>query len=302
MRRPDRVDLLMVSVMLIWGLNYAVMKDAYASFNPFAFTALRFVIAVLCVTCILKLKGVSLAVDRKDIPPLLGLGILTHAAYQIIFVIGLSTTKAGNAALLGALSPIFTFFTSLFLGYERFSRGVLGGILLSFTGVIAVVVFGSARIEFGGAMHGDAMIILSAVLWGVYPSAATRLAIKYGGMRLTFWLLLGGTASLLPILAPSLLRQDWSAISGLAWAEFGYATFLSIVYSYLVWSHAIKHIGASGTAVYGNMTTIVALGGAWLILGERPALAQIIGVVLIFTGVFIVRSRKPESRDLKPEA
>jgi len=296
MRRLERVDILMISVMLIWGMNYAIMKDAYSAFDPFAFTALRFVVAFAVVGAILKWKGISLRVDRADIPPLLGLGLLSCTAYQIFFVIGLSTTRAGNAALLGALSPIFTFLTSLCLRHERFSRRILGGILLSFAGVIAVVMFGSARIDFGGAIHGDAMIIISAVLWGVYPSVATRLAIKYDGMRLTFWMLLGGAASLLPILSPFLLRQDWSSIPLLAWGEFFYSIFLSIVYSYLVWVYAIKHLGASGTAIYSNLTIIVGLGGAWLILGERPAVAQIVGIALILSGVFIVRSRKEVTR------
>jgi drug/metabolite transporter (DMT)-like permease len=302
MRRPDRVDALMTSVMLIWGMNYAIMKDAYSSFDPFAFTALRFAIAFCIVAAILKWRGVSLRVDRADIPPLLGLGLLSCTVYQIFFVIGLSTTRAGNAALLGALSPIFTFLTSIFLRHERFSKRVLGGILLSFAGVVAVVAFGSARIDFGGAIHGDAMVIISAVLWGIYPSLATRLAIKYDGMRLTFWMLLGGAASLVPLLFPFLLRQNWSSISILAWSEFGYSIFLSIVYSYLVWVYAIRHIGASGTAAYSNLTTIVALAGAWLILGEQPVLAQIVGVFLILGGVFIVRSRKAGMKSRKQEA
>jgi drug/metabolite transporter (DMT)-like permease len=146
------------------------------------------------------------------------------------------------------------------------------------------------------------MIIVSAIIWGIYPSLATRLAIKYDGMRLTFWTLLGGAASLLPILSPFLFRQNWSSISVLAWSEFLYSIFLSIVYCYLVWVYAIKHIGASGTAVYSNLTTIVALGGAWLILGERPAIAQIVGVILIITGVFAVRSRIEETRKTRQNA
>jgi drug/metabolite transporter (DMT)-like permease len=45
--------------------------------------------------------------------------------------------------------------------------------------------------------------------------------------------------------------------------------------------------------MYSNLTPIIALMGGWLILGEQPALAQFAGVVLILSGIFIVRSMKP---------
>jgi len=41
------------------------------------------------------------------------------------------------------------------------------------------------------------------------------------------------------------------------------------------------------------VTPIVALAAGWIVLGERPVGAQLIGVVLVLTGVFMVRSRKP---------
>jgi len=49
------------------------------------------------------------------------------------------------------------------------------------------------------------------------------------------------------------------------------------------------------TAVFSNVTPIVALLGGWLLLGEQPSLAQAAGVILVLAGVFIVRSRKPSA-------
>jgi drug/metabolite transporter (DMT)-like permease len=137
------------------------------------------------------------------------------------------------------------------------------------------------------------MVLASAVCWGLYSGASARLIVKYGALRVTHWIMLTGTLAMLPVMTPWALRQDWSSIPPIGWLAFSYSTFLSIVYCYLMWSHGIRRIGVSRTVVYSNITPMVALFGAWSILGEAPAPGQFAGVALILTGVFIVRSQKP---------
>jgi drug/metabolite transporter (DMT)-like permease len=292
MRRPAAADLLMISVTLIWGLNFSIMKHAYDHFHPLAFTTVRFIVATLTLAVILKLRGMSLRVERSDLPAFIGLGVLSQTVYQILFVLGLASTRAGNAALLTSLTPVFAYLAGVLLGRETFRQKVLGGILISFAGVLCIVVFGSKEMDFGQSVRGDLLILGSSLCWGWYTGGATRLVVKYGALRQTFWLMLTGTAVLVPALSRFVLRQDWLSIPPGAWLEFGYSTFLAIVYCYLVWSYALEHLGVSGTAVYSNVTPAVALVGAWLLLGERPAIAQLVGIALILTGILLVRSRR----------
>ena len=292
MRRPAVVDLLMISVTLIWGMNFSIMKDAYDYFNPFAFTALRFAVGVLTLALAFALRGVPLRVERADLPALAGLGFLSQGLYQVLFVQGLALTKAGNAALLTSLSPVFAYATGVLLKREKFSRRVAAGTMLSLAGVGAIVFFGSKEVEFGTALKGDALILGSTFCWGWYTGGATRLARKYGALRLTFWLMVSGTTMLVPILIPFILRQNWRAVPAVGWMEFSYSTFLSIVYSYVVWSYALEHLGVSGTAIYSNVTPVIALIGAWIVLGERPVFAQFAGIAMILTGVFMVRHQR----------
>ncbi len=291
-----RVDLLMLSVSLIWGMNFAVMKSMYTYFNPFAFTCLRFLLASSTLFFALKLRGISLRIELSDLPAIAGLGILANTLYQMLFVAGLSQTKAGNAALLTAASPIFAYFTGVILKREWYSHRVLAGILLSFAGVGIIVLLGSKEVALGANWQGDLMILGSAVCWGWYTGATARLVVKYGALRLTLWLMLTGTLMMIPPLLPSLLRQDWASIPAVGWLGFFYSTFLSIVYSYLIWSFALQQVGVSRTAIYSNLTPMVALLGGWLLLGERPVPAQFAGIVLILGGVFIVKSKKPSPR------
>ena len=116
---------------------------------------------------------------------------------------------------------------------------------------------------------------------------------KYGAIRLTVSTMIAGTAMMVPLSIPWLTTQDWSGIAPIAWFGLGYSALLSIAYCYLIWSYALSRIGVAHTSVFNNVTPIVALIGGWVLLAEQPAVVQRSGVVLVLTGVFIVRSRKP---------
>src|SRR5262249_48762375 len=96
-------------MVVIWGFNFALMKLMYRYFHPIAFNAIRFVISSVTMLAILKLRGENTQIDRKDLRGILWLGFLGNTLYPFIFVLRLDRTKAGNAALLTALTPVFAF-------------------------------------------------------------------------------------------------------------------------------------------------------------------------------------------------
>jgi drug/metabolite transporter (DMT)-like permease len=286
-------DVLLLTVIGIWGFNFAIVKVVYAEFHPLAFNALRFVVASLTMLALLKLRGESFRIDREDRKGILGLALLANTLYQFLFVIGLANTKAGNAGLLMALTPVFAYLVGVIGKRDRFSRNILGGIILSLAGVIAIVLAGSSNVAIGKTWKGDLLLMGAAFCWGWYTGAASRLLAKYGALRLTVLTMIPGTLIMLPLSMPWIVRQKWTGISANAWAGFLYSTLLAIVYAYCIWAYAISRIGAARTAVFSNLTPIVALFGGWLLLREVPSTVQLAGVACVLTGVFIVRSYKP---------
>jgi len=286
------VDALLLSAVLIWGLNFPLMKLMYRYFHPIAFNALRFLISSVTMLCILKARGDANPVKREDWRHIAWLGLLSNTLYPFIFVMGLYRTKAGNAALLMALTPIFAFLIAVAMRKERFSTSVLTGIALSFTGTAAIVIFGKAELSFD-SWKGDLLMIAAAVCWAWQSVESTRLLPKYGPITLTVFAMVAGSAMLVPISIPWLARQDWHAVPWSGWLGLLYSALLSITYSYFVWAYGISAIGVAHTSVFNNVTPIVALFASWLLLSEKPFPAQFAGAVLVLVGVFMVRSRKP---------
>jgi len=294
---PDRknyaVDALLLSTVLIWGFNYAIVKMTFRYFHPIAFNAVRFTVSSAAMFLVLKMRGEGLRIASHDIRRILWLGFITNAFYQFLFVLGLARTGAGNGALIMALSPVFAFLIGVAMGRERFSRGVLMGIIMSLAGVAAIVAFGSEGISFAGSWRGDLLMMAASLCWGWQSAESTRLLGKYGPIRLTVATMIAGTAMMVPMSLPWIIAQPWPSIAPIAWLGLGYSALLSIAYGYFVWAHALNTIGVARTSVFNNLTPIVALLAGWLLLGENPVASQMAGVVLVLVGVFIVRSRKP---------
>jgi len=287
------VDLLLISIVVIWGFNFAVMKLMYRYFHPIAFNAIRFVIASLTMLGMLKLRGESPRIERKDLRGILWLGFLGNTLYPFVFVLGLDRTKAGNAALLMLLTPVFAFLIAVAMGKEHFKALILIGITLSFTGAAAIVLFGTNELSIFDSWLGNLLMIAASVCWAWQSAESTRLLPKYGPIRLTVLAMVAGTIIMVPLSVPWLANQHWRAVPAIGWLGLAYSALLSITYSYFVWAYAIDKIGIAHTSVFNNVTPIVALFAGWLVLAEKPVIAQLGGVALVLVGVFMVRSHKP---------
>jgi drug/metabolite transporter (DMT)-like permease len=291
-RKEYIVDLLLMSVVTIWGLNYAVMKWLYQYFHPMAMNPIRFAIASVTMMLIIRSRGETLRIDRVDWRGVIWLGILGNTLYQFCYVFGLARTTAGNAALLMALSPVFAFLIGVGTNREKFSPGVLTGIVLSLAGAAAIVVFGSGELSLIGSWGGNLLMICAAVIWGWQSAEATRFLPKYGAIHLTVSTMIVGTVVMLPMSLPWLTTQNFRGIPPIAWLGLAFSALLSITYSYFVWAYALRRIGVSHTSVFNNVTPIVAVLSGWYLLGERPSIAQLAGVVLVLTGVLMVRTKQ----------
>src|SRR5881296_3595545 len=101
-----RVEDAMLALVVIWGVNFPIVKIAFREMTPMVFNALRFGGATVLLLAVLVRAG-------EPIPPrgmwlsLVGLGLVGHAIYQVAFINGLARTTAGNSSLILAMVPLF---------------------------------------------------------------------------------------------------------------------------------------------------------------------------------------------------
>ncbi len=284
-RRAAEIGL--TAMVLIWGVNFAVVKWAFEVVDPLTFNALRHALASLVLIPIVRARPGASFPRRADLGRIVVLGLLGNFVYQFAFVFGLERTRAGNAALMLALVPVFL----LLVGGRTVDRGraTLLGILLSVAGV-ALVSGGAIRLEGSGTLVGDLLVLGAAAVWAVYTVGAQPLIERYGAIRTTAWTLWVGSAGLLITGVPSMLQQDWGEVGLGAWGGIVYSGVLSIAIAYLLWYQGVRVLGGARTAVFVNLPPVVALAAGWLWLGERLTTASLVGAAMVLGGVLLVRA------------
>lgn len=283
-------DLLLILMTSIWGANFTAIKYSLEDLLPLSFNGLRFVIASAAMLTVLRLSGGSLKLPQSDWLKLFAWGLLANAVYQTIFITGMARTRTGNAALIASTTPFFTALIGRLRKQEYFTARGVGGLFLAFAGLVLIIVSGGKTVEFGNTIIGDLMLIGSTLCWTLYTIGARDLVHKHGSVKATTAMMITATPVFLLICAPSFISQNWSAVRPLAWGGLLFSGLMAIALAHSLWNHGVKKIGSTRTAVYGNVTPVVAMIVAWVALSERPTAGQVTGAIVIFIGLYFVRS------------
>ena len=303
-RRDVTTDLGLLLIVLIWGVNFSVLKVLLREFEPLALNALRFPMAAVALWILVRRIDGSLKPDPEDLRRIITLGLLGNVAYQLCFIFGVDSTFAGNASLLLATTPVWTLFLSSVAGHERPGGWAIIGVAGTLIGIFMVIT-GSrdAGTLASPTTRGDLLILIASMLWAMYTVGGRKPVTRYGALRVTAWTLWVATPIIFFMGLPGLMRTDLRTITPEAWIGITYAGLLGIGLAYLLWYRAVERIGNNRTAVYSNLVPVAALITAWIWLGEVPTTLQLIGAAVILVGLTLARlAHSPENEFQNNEA
>jgi drug/metabolite transporter (DMT)-like permease len=283
---PVSSYLKLLAVVIIWGLNFTVSKWSLREFPVLGFTAMRFLLASFLLIAVLHRREGRLRPPRGSMLRLTILGVVGNTIYQLCFIVGLSITTVSNSALVLASMPAMVAGLAFAFRLERVTARAAEGLALASLGVVLVVAARGVSFE-AGTILGDVLTFMAVICWAVFTLGVRRLPAGISPLAITTWTMVLGTPVLLAAGLPSLVRMDWGAVSGLAWAGLLYSSAMSLVVAYILWNGSVRSIGSSRTAVFACLTPLVAMGSAALILHERPTAMQLAGAVAILSGVLL---------------
>lgn len=288
-------DGLLLFVVLVWGVNFPILKAALAVMHPHVVNIFRFTVSALVLGGMYtwSLRGVEggfFQPLRTHGRQLIVLGLLGYVVYQISFIIGVHHTTAGSAALIMASSPLWTAIVGRVTGYEQLGRLAWIGLFVSLVGTGLVVASGASSTTLdGGSLYGNMLMLGAAVIWGLYTAYNKPIVRDLTPISVAFMGILVALPFLFGIGIPYLPTIEWTAVDAWVWVAIVFSGGLSTGIAFVIWATAIKNVGASNTAVYGNLVPFVALLGGALLLDEAITWAQIGGGVMIIAGLLIMR-------------
>ncbi|HUE85060.1 MAG TPA: DMT family transporter [Vicinamibacterales bacterium] len=290
------LDFLLLLMVVIWGSNFSVIKLALREFPEVTFNALRLLLAsVVFLVAIAVVRARARAGLRPPEPPLtltewrlvFLLGLLGTVLYQLLFLAGIARTSVANSALIFGCTPVAVAIIASVTGYDRLSGARWAGAALSLAGIYVLV---GRRAELSGStLAGDALIFGSMLCWSLYSVLAQPLLKRHSPLVITGLAMASGTIVYWLFAIAPMLETNWGAISRTSWVLMASSSLLALAFAYMVWYTAVQRIGSSRTAIYSNLTPIVAMIVAAVWLGEQITRPQILGAVLILSGIAITR-------------
>jgi len=290
-KKISSTDVMMLLAVLFWGLNLAVVKIAIAHLSPHTFNSIRLSVSALILFIFLAVRREPLALSRSDLLKVIVLGILGNFCYQYLFIKAIDVTTASNTSLILATSPIFIALISWAFKIERLTWPGWVGIAISFIGLYLVITNQSGGFHFSGdSWRGDIMLLVANIFWACYTVFSKPLLNRMSPLKFSTLTLAAGSLIYLVVAAPNLKAQAWASVPAASWLSLAYSGLFAIVLGYVFWYTSIKEVGNSKTAIYNNMTPVLAVLFACLFLGERIKSAQILGAAVILAGVYLTRT------------
>ena len=300
-----RNDLALLFVVLVWGVNFPVLKAALAVMHPHVINIFRFTVSAAVLGGIYAARADTWSTGffaplRTHLRQIVLLGLLGYVIYQVSFIVGVNHTTAGSAALIMAATPLWTAIISRIAGYERLGYLAWTGLGISLIGTALVVVAGTETEALSGSLGGNLLMLLASVLWGAYTAMNKTVVHDVSPTGATFFGIVVALPFLIGIGVPYLDTVAWPEVGLWVWGAIIFSGGLSTGLAFAIWNTAVKNVGASNTAVYNNLVPFIALIGGALFLGEPVAWIQLIGGALIIGGLFVMRrdrQRRIDSMD-----
>jgi len=286
---------LLALASLFWAGNWVLGRALRTAFDPIALNFWRWLVAVL-VLAPFALPG--LIGQRRAIRRHAGLLALLALSGVVVFhsliYLGLRTTTVVNAVLLNSSAPLFMLMCSWAIEREGATLRQISGMLLSFIGILVIVLRGEVgnlpQFDF---QFGDAWILVAMPFWGIYSVLLKRRPPEFGEVSLLFAVSVTGLVLLLPAFALEALRSPpgWPSIG-----EVGgvlYVGLAASVGAYICWNRGVAVVGANAAGFTLHLLPAFGTALAIVFLGETFHPFHAAGFAAILFGVVVAtRSSK----------
>jgi drug/metabolite transporter (DMT)-like permease len=159
--------------------------------------------------------------------------------------------------------------------------------------MLGVAVFVGAG-GLGEVQAGDVLSLAGAISFGAYAAMIERRGGRVPQRELVATSLTAGTIVLIIGSIPAMLDQDWGLVRAADWLLVLYAATGPILLGFALWAWALQRRGMARTAPFGYLEPLFASMLAIVVLGETFATRQLLGGMLVLTGVVLAAGRHVE--------
>ena len=275
------IDIVLVlTVVIIWGVNFVVIKLGLQGLPPILFSALRFLFAAFPLIFFFK---------RPAIPwrLLVGFAAFQFAIQFPLLFIGIKLGfPPGLASLIIQLHALFTIALAVFFLGERLHQAQLIGGAIALSGMALV----ASQLNAGPTLIGFGLVIAAAMCWAT-ANIFTKKIGKVEPVALVVWAAFLATP---PLLLTSLIFEGFdawqSAAAHLNWLSIGalfFQSYPNTIIGFGIWSLLMRKYPTATIAPFALLVPVTGMISATLILGEPMQWWKITAGVMVLGGLAI---------------
>lgn len=300
-----KVYAVMVLTMLFWGINVSLIKLLINEIPPLVMQGSRIFIAGITLFIILlvwKKKIIYKEMPWKWLLLASFLGVISHHS---LLAIGMQSTTTIKTSLILGLAPLITAIIAVLSRSSSLTVISFCGFVIGFVGIVVAVVDNVS--EVFAVVSGDFLVLASIIAQAFSFFVIRRITLTIPPLVVTAYLLTIGSIFLMlfNLITNPTSFVAFTKLDATSWGVFLFSAVFATAVGHSMYNSMIKRIGTAETAIFTNLSTIFALIGAAVIIGEEMHLSQVIGCLLIVIGVLIgtggleewIRKRKQQKNE-----
>lgn len=283
MTMPAKHLALALVVILVWGVNFAVIKVGLVGVPPLLLAGLRFVLAAFPALLFLKPPKVPFRLY-------LAFGLtMSVGQFAFLFTAIHVGMPSGLASLVLQSQSFFTLALTALWFKEKWHANQLTGLLLAAGGLLLI---GSAH---GASMPlmGFLLTVAAAVMWAC-GNLVSRAVGRHGPMNQLAFVVWASLVPPIPLFALSAVLEGPEAMAS-AWQNFGlsnlaalaYIAWAATLFGYSVWNFLMSRYPVNRIAPFTLLVPLVGLTTGWLVFGESLQPVHFLGGALLMLGLVV---------------
>ncbi len=270
-------------VIVVWGLNFAVIKVGVAGVPPLLLGALRFLLAAFPALLFLRPPKVPLRLYLAY-----GMSI-SVGQFAFLFTAIHVGMPSGLASLVLQSQSFFTLLLAAWWLKEHWQANQLAGLLLAAVGLVLIGSTHGVSMPLGGFL----LTVAAAAMWAC-GNIVTRAVGRYGPMNQLAFVVWASLVPPVPFLVLSWFIEGPAAIStallGLGWGSLGavaYLAWAATLLGYGLWTYLLGRYPANRVAPFTLLVPLVGLTTGWLVFGEALQPVHFAGGALLMAGLLL---------------
>ncbi len=292
-RKTILIYVKLILTAIFWGGTFIAGRVVAKDVGPFSASFFRFAIASsFLILIIWRIDGRLLLPKKRQMVPVILLGLTGVFTYNVFFFKGLKLINAGRASIIIANNPIFIAILSAYFFKEKLNLIKAVGIIISVTGAIIVISKGNLNeIVQGNIGRGEIYIFCCVLSWVVYSLIGKVVMADLSPISSVFYSCVIGTFFLFFPACFEGIFNNFHHYPITAWLGIFYLGIFGTVVGFVWYYEGIKMIGPTKASLFINFVPVSAVILAFMILDEPITLSLFIGTILVCAGVYLTNKK-----------